>query len=328
MIKDRLGRFSLARLDLRQGGAVHVGDRSGRCCSSARPCMPLAKLYTQQRRRPAGQAPDPPGRGRRRRGLDTAQVQMQLQDQPIRRLGGQPNFEAVVLRARTGPGPPPSGTSGSSTSRPAWPSGWGARASLAYVYIRSPAGPGRMLVVGARSGSTRTTPASSRRLLHPELPGGDARQALQLPADRRRRAARGRGHPGRHLDRLGAQADPAGLDVAGDRGRQPGRARSPRRPARTTSASLAESFNRMTDNLAQKIGELEHVGSLQARFVSDVSHELRTPWPRCVHGRRLHPRRPGPPRPTPSGPPCCWNASWSGSRTCSRTWRSAASTPA
>ena len=33
----------------------------------------------------------------------------------------------------------------------------------------------------------------------------------------------------------------------------------------------------MTDNLAQKIGELEHVGSLQARFVSDVSHELRTP---------------------------------------------------
>jgi two-component system sensor histidine kinase MtrB len=33
----------------------------------------------------------------------------------------------------------------------------------------------------------------------------------------------------------------------------------------------------MTDNLAQKIGELEQLSSLQARFVSDVSHELRTP---------------------------------------------------
>ena len=40
---------------------------------------------------------------------------------------------------------------------------------------------------------------------------------------------------------------------------------------------LAESFNRMTDALAQKIGELENVSNLQARFVSDVSHELRTP---------------------------------------------------
>jgi two-component system sensor histidine kinase MtrB len=40
---------------------------------------------------------------------------------------------------------------------------------------------------------------------------------------------------------------------------------------------LAESFNRMTGALAQKITELEDLSSLQARFVSDVSHELRTP---------------------------------------------------
>jgi two-component system sensor histidine kinase MtrB len=40
---------------------------------------------------------------------------------------------------------------------------------------------------------------------------------------------------------------------------------------------LAESFNRMAGFLSQKIGELEHLSNLQARFVSDVSHELRTP---------------------------------------------------
>jgi len=54
-------------------------------------------------------------------------------------------------------------------------------------------------------------------------------------------------------------------------------ARIPHANAADDFGRLAESFNRMTDNLAQKIGELEHVSSLQARFVSDVSHELRTP---------------------------------------------------
>jgi two-component system sensor histidine kinase MtrB len=54
-------------------------------------------------------------------------------------------------------------------------------------------------------------------------------------------------------------------------------ARIPQATSHDDFGRLAESFNRMTDNLAQKIGELEHVGSLQARFVSDVSHELRTP---------------------------------------------------
>ena len=105
-------------------------------------------------------------------------------------------------------------------------------------------------------------------------------------------------------------------------------ARIPQATSQDDFGKLAESFNRMTDNLAQKIGELEHVGSLQARFVSDVSHELRTPWPRCGWPPTTStPPAPACPR-TPSGPPCCWNASWSGSRTCSRTsWRSAASTP-
>ena len=86
----------------------------------------------------------------------------------------------------------------------------------------------------------------------------------------------------------------------------------------------------MTDNLAQKIGELEHVGSLQARFVSDVGHSLRTlAAVRMAADYTSTPPGPAPLPPTPSGPPCCWNASWSGFKTCSRTsWRSAASTPA
>ena len=54
-------------------------------------------------------------------------------------------------------------------------------------------------------------------------------------------------------------------------------ARIPEATTQDDFGRLAESFNRMTDALAQKIGELEHVSSLQARFVSDVSHELRTP---------------------------------------------------
>jgi len=54
-------------------------------------------------------------------------------------------------------------------------------------------------------------------------------------------------------------------------------ARLPEATTQDDFGRLAESFNRMTEALAQKIGELENVSSLQARFVSDVSHELRTP---------------------------------------------------
>lgn len=42
-------------------------------------------------------------------------------------------------------------------------------------------------------------------------------------------------------------------------------------------ASLARSFNRMTDSLQQQINKLASVSKMQQRFVSDVSHELRTP---------------------------------------------------
>ncbi|PWJ54811.1 two-component system, OmpR family, sensor histidine kinase MtrB [Quadrisphaera granulorum] len=42
-------------------------------------------------------------------------------------------------------------------------------------------------------------------------------------------------------------------------------------------ARLAASFNAMAASLEQQITELEQLGTLQQRFVSDVSHELRTP---------------------------------------------------
>lgn len=41
--------------------------------------------------------------------------------------------------------------------------------------------------------------------------------------------------------------------------------------------TLQRSFNEMAGSLEQKIGELERLGAMQRRFVSDVSHELRTP---------------------------------------------------
>ncbi len=42
-------------------------------------------------------------------------------------------------------------------------------------------------------------------------------------------------------------------------------------------ATLARSFNRMTDGLQQQIARLAALSLVQQRFVSDVSHELRTP---------------------------------------------------
>ncbi|MQA77087.1 MAG: HAMP domain-containing protein [Streptosporangiales bacterium] len=42
-------------------------------------------------------------------------------------------------------------------------------------------------------------------------------------------------------------------------------------------ARLATSFNSMAASLERQIGELEELGRVQRRFVSDVSHELRTP---------------------------------------------------
>ncbi|MBC9725469.1 MtrAB system histidine kinase MtrB [Streptomyces sp. TRM68367] len=42
-------------------------------------------------------------------------------------------------------------------------------------------------------------------------------------------------------------------------------------------ARLGEAFNKMAQNLQQKISQLENLSRMQRRFVSDVSHELRTP---------------------------------------------------
>ncbi|MEV6834096.1 MtrAB system histidine kinase MtrB [Streptomyces sp. NPDC051133] len=42
-------------------------------------------------------------------------------------------------------------------------------------------------------------------------------------------------------------------------------------------ARLGEAFNKMAQNLQQKINQLEDLSRMQRRFVSDVSHELRTP---------------------------------------------------
>lgn len=42
-------------------------------------------------------------------------------------------------------------------------------------------------------------------------------------------------------------------------------------------ARLGEAFNKMAQNLQQKIQQLEELSRMQRRFVSDVSHELRTP---------------------------------------------------
>lgn len=64
-----------------------------------------------------------------------------------------------------------------------------------------------------------------------------------------------------------------------------------RLPVRGTDelAQLGLAFNTMADNLQQQIVQLEHLSSLQQRFVSDVSHELRTPLTTIrMAGEMLH----------------------------------------
>ncbi len=59
-------------------------------------------------------------------------------------------------------------------------------------------------------------------------------------------------------------------------------------------AKLAASFNSMAENLQLRISELEELGALQQRFVSDVSHELRTPLTTIrMAGEVIHDARAG-----------------------------------
>jgi two-component system sensor histidine kinase MtrB len=212
-------------------------------------------------------------------GLDTKQVQAELKERLISGQSGQPSFQALVLRGLDG-----TETASDENFRfqhvpPELAERVARRSELAYVPIRSPVGPGRMLVVGAPI-----------RIDQSEV--GDQQAYFFYPLNFQEETLAkltnfllivGAGllaavvilaaiSIGRVLKPIQRARDVAEEIAAGNLA-----ARIPQATSQDDFGKLAESFNRMTDNLAQKIGELEHVGSLQARFVSDVSHELRTP---------------------------------------------------
>ena len=212
-------------------------------------------------------------------GVDTTEVQALLLDLLTSGQSGQPNFQAVVLRGADG-------TETASSEDYLFrhvPAGLAERVDqydeLAYDYIRSPVGAGRMLVVGVPirldqsdvgvqqayffyplNFQEETLAKLSNFLL---IVGAGLLAAVVILAAI---------SIGRVLKPIQRARDVAEEIAAGNLA-----ARIPQATSQDDFGKLAESFNRMTDNLAQKIGELEHVGSLQARFVSDVSHELRTP---------------------------------------------------
>jgi two-component system sensor histidine kinase MtrB len=213
-------------------------------------------------------------------GLDTKEVQVRLRDRLIAGQGGLPRFEALVLRG-------PDGVETSSEANYAFrhvPSALaervGRHAELALVYVRSPVESGRMLIVGApvRIEQSDQVGVQQAYFFYPLgfqeatlsklsnfllIVGAGLLAAVVILAAI---------SIGRVLQPIQRARDVAEEIAAGNLA-----ARIPQATSQDDFGKLAESFNRMTDNLAQKIGELEHVGSLQARFVSDVSHELRTP---------------------------------------------------
>jgi two-component system, OmpR family, sensor histidine kinase MtrB len=212
-------------------------------------------------------------------GFDTTQVQAALLELLTSGQSGQPNFQAVVLRGADG-----TETASSENFRFRHvPAGLAERVDphneLAYDYIRSPVSAGRMLVVGVPirldqsdvgvqqayffyplNFQEETLAKLSNFLL---IVGAGLLAAVVILAAI---------SIGRVLKPIQRARDVAEEIAAGNLA-----ARIPQATSQDDFGKLAESFNRMTDNLAQKISELEHVGSLQARFVSDVSHELRTP---------------------------------------------------
>jgi two-component system sensor histidine kinase MtrB len=211
-------------------------------------------------------------------GLSTGEVQVMLQNRLRTGSGGQPSFKALVLRGADGTETPSDANYGFRHVPPVLAEAVG-RDELGYGYIRSPVPPGRMLVVGAPIRIDESdvgvqqayffyplnfqeeTLAKLRNFLL--IVGAGLLAAVVILAAI---------SIGRVLKPIQRARDVAEEIAAGNLA-----ARIPQATSQDDFGKLAESFNRMTDNLAQKIGELEHVGSLQARFVSDVSHELRTP---------------------------------------------------
>jgi two-component system, OmpR family, sensor histidine kinase MtrB len=277
-------RFSLSRLDLRARvvlftSAIVVGALL--LLGAALHALLAKSLYTQQSTDATGQVLRLSRQNELEEvtGLDTRQVQQRLRDRLVTGPGGQPSFKALVLRGADG-------TETRSDENYRFehiPAGLaervGQRNELAYVYIKSPEGSGRMLVVGApfQLGQSdvgvqqayfffplnfqeETLAKLSNFLL---IVGAGLLAAVVILAAI---------SIGRVLKPIQRARDVAEEIAAGNLA-----ARIPQATSQDDFGKLADSFNRMTDNLAQKIGELEHVGSLQARFVSDVSHELRTP---------------------------------------------------
>jgi two-component system sensor histidine kinase MtrB len=212
-------------------------------------------------------------------GFTTAQVQERLQERLVAGPGGQPSFKALVLHGTDGVVTAFDPNIGFKHVPASLADRVTNHSELAYVYIRSPIGAGRMLVVGAPiridesdvgvqqayffyplNFQEETLAKLSNFLL---IVGAGLLAAVVILAAI---------SIGRVLKPIQRARDVAEEIAAGNLA-----ARIPQATSQDDFGKLAESFNRMTDNLAQKIGELEHVGSLQARFVSDVSHELRTP---------------------------------------------------
>ena len=280
-----MGRFSLARLDLRARvvlftSAIVVGALL--LLGAALHALLAKSLYSQHSADAAQQVTQLT----RQNGLgdvtgfDTKQVQVRLRDRLIAGPGGQPSFKALVLRGGDGV----ETGSDADFSFGHVPDGLadrvGNHSELAFVYVKSPEGTGRMLIVGApiRIEQSDQVGVQQAYFFYPLnfqeetlarlsnfllIVGAGLLAAVVILAAI---------SIGRVLKPIQRARDVAEEIAAGNLA-----ARIPQATSQDDFGKLAESFNRMTDNLAQKIGELEHVGSLQARFVSDVSHELRTP---------------------------------------------------
>ena len=279
-------RFSLARLELRARvvvftSAVVVGALL--LLGAALHALLAKSLYSQQSTEAVQEVQVLTGDASEvlagLAGHSGNEISKQLQDRlTTGKGGGQPSFKAVVLRNVD-----TSSTSDRAYSIDEVPQSLVervlARSEVAYVYVPSPVGPGRMLVVGAPiRGESGTQDDYEAYFFYP----------LNFQEETLSRLTNfllitGAGllaavvvltaiSIGRVLKPIQRARDVAEEIAAGNLA-----ARIPEAASHDDFGRLAESFNRMTDNLAQKIGELEHVGSLQARFVSDVSHELRTP---------------------------------------------------